>query len=212
MSDMHGSERLREVWDRYASRYDRDIGFVERLQFGGGRAWVCEQASGEVLEVAVGTGLNFSHYPAGVRLTGIDLSPAMLEIAGVRARELGLDVDLREADAQALPFPEASFDTVVCTLGLCGVPDERATLAEMHRVLRPGGTLLLLDHVGSHHGVLRFGQRLLEKITVRMIGDYQTRRPLPLLAPAGFEVTRSERRKLGMVERVAAVKRPGPAG
>ncbi|ONF74399.1 class I SAM-dependent methyltransferase [Amycolatopsis keratiniphila] len=202
---------LRRRWDRYAGRYDRDIGVMERLQFAGGREWVCGQARGEVLEVAVGTGLNFPCYPAGVRLTGVDLSPAMLELAGVRARKLGLEVDLREADAQALPFPEASFDTVVCTLGLCGVPDERVAVAEMHRVLRPGGMLLLLDHVGSHHRVLRFGQWLLEKFTVRMIGDYQTRRPLPLLAPAGFEVTRSERRKLGTVERVAAVKCPGPA-
>jgi len=172
---------------------------------------VCEQASGDVLDVAVGTGLNFPYYPAGVRLTGVDLSPGMLEIARRRAEELGLDVDLREADAQALPFRKESFDTVVCTLGLCGVPDERVAVAEMHRVLRPGGMVLLLDHVGSHHGVLRLGQWMLEKFTVRMIGDYQTRRPLPLLAPAGFEVTRSERRKLGTVERVTAVKRLGPA-
>lgn len=143
-------------------------------------------------------------------MTGIDLSPAMVEIARTRARELGLDADLREGDAQALPFPDASFDTVVCTLGLCGVPDERAAIAEMHRVLRPGGTVLLLDHVGSHHAVVRFGQRLLERLTVAMIGDYQTRRPLPLLERAGFELTRSERRKLGTVERVAALKRPAP--
>jgi ubiquinone/menaquinone biosynthesis C-methylase UbiE len=200
-------QELRRRWDRYSGRYDRDIGFMERLQFAGGREWVCEQASGDVLEVAVGTGRNFAHYPADARLAGIDLSPAMLEIARTRARDLGVEVELREGDAQALPFPDASFDTVVCTLGLCGVPDERAAIAEAHRVLRPGGKLLLLDHVGSHHSLIRFGQRLLEKVTVRMLGDYQTRRPLPLLDAEGFDVTRSERLKLGTVERVAAVKR-----
>jgi ubiquinone/menaquinone biosynthesis C-methylase UbiE len=200
-------QELRLRWDRYSGRYDRDIGFMERLQFAGGREWVCEQASGDVLEVAVGTGRNFAHYPADARLTGIDLSPAMLEIARTRARDLGVEVELREGDAQALPFPDASFDTVVCTLGLCGVPDERAAIAEAHRVLRPGGKLLLLDHIGSHHSLIRLGQRLLEKVTVRMLGDYQTRRPLPLLDAAGFDVTQSERRKLGTVERVAAVKR-----
>jgi SAM-dependent methyltransferase len=65
-----------------------------------------------------------------------------------------------KADAQALPFPVASFDTVVCTLGLCGFPGERAAITEMYRALR--GSLLLLDHVGSHHTLIRLGQRLLE--------------------------------------------------
>lgn len=206
MSDKQGSERLRDVWDRYASRYDRDMGFVERLQFGGGREWVCSQAVGDVLEVAIGAGRNLPHYPAGVTLTGLDFSPAMLDIARTRAVELGRDVELCEGDAQALPFPDASFGTVVCTLGLCGVPDDRVAIGEMHRVLRPGGTLLLLDHIGSHHKIVHFGQSLLEKVSLRMCGDYQTRRPLPLVEQAGFVVRRQERLKFGTVERVAAVK------
>lgn len=201
-------EGLRGKWDRYAGRYDRDIGLVEKVQFGGGREWVCSQASGEVLEVAIGTGLNLSHYPTGIRLTGVDFSPAMLARARDRAARLDRDVTLLEGDAQALPFPDAAFDTVVCTLGLCGVPDERAAIDEMHRVLRPGGLLLLLDHVGSHHRLIHFGQRLLERLSVRMLGDYQTRRPLPLVEQAGFTVRRRERLKLGTVERVAAVKEP----
>ncbi|WP_439659511.1 class I SAM-dependent methyltransferase [Lentzea sp. HUAS TT2] len=206
MSKKLDTEGLREVWDRYAPRYDRDIGFFERLQFSGGREWVCAQATGEVLEVAIGTGLNLPHYPADVRITGLDLSPAMLGIARTRAAELGSEVELHEGDAQALPFADESFDTVVCTLGLCGVPDEREAIAEMYRVLRPGGKLLLLDHIGSHHRIVHFGQSLMEKLSVRMCGDYQTRRPLPLVEQAGFVVQRQERLKLGMVERVAAVK------
>ncbi len=203
----NGDRRLRQ-WEKYAPRYDRDIGFFERHQFGGGREWVCSQAEGEVLEVAIGTGRNLPFYPDDVRLTGIDFSPAMLDIARTRAAELGRAVRLQEADAQALPFPDGSFDTVVCTLGLCGVPDDWAAIGEMWRVLRPGGGLLLLDHVGSHHRLIRFGQWLLELFMVPMIGDYQTRRPLPLVERAGFVVTRQERLKAGTVERVAAVK-PG---
>jgi ubiquinone/menaquinone biosynthesis C-methylase UbiE len=199
-------EHLRAKWDKYAAQYDRGIAFFERLQLGGGREWVCAQARGEVLEVAVGTGLNLTFYPAEVRLTGIDLSPGMLAIARKRAAELGRDVVLREGDAEHLPFEDAAFDTVVCTLGLCGFPDDRAAIAEMHRVLRPGGMLLLLDHIGSHHKLIHFGQRLLEKLTVRTIGDYQTRRPLPLVEQARFVVRRSERLKAGTVERLAAIK------
>ena len=209
---MGEDDRVRRLWDRYASRYDRDMGFFERLQFGGGREWVCRQATGEVLEVAVGTGRNLAFYPDDVRVTGIDFSPAMLEVARRHAAELGRQVALREADAQALPFPDASFDTVVCTLGLCGFPDERVAIAEMYRVLRPGGTLLLLDHIGSHHKLIRLGQRLLEKLTVRMLGDYQTRRPLPLVEQAGFVVQRRERLKAGTVERLTACKPTGIDG
>jgi ubiquinone/menaquinone biosynthesis C-methylase UbiE len=199
-------EVLRSKWEKYAPRYDRDIRFFERVQFGGGRQWVCSQADGDVLEVAVGTGRNLSFYPDTVRLTGIDFSSAMLDIARARAAELGREIELLEGDAQALPFADASFDTVVCTLGLCGFPDDRAAIAEAYRVLRPQGTLLLLDHVRSHHKLIYLGQRLLETLTLRMLGDYQTRRPLPLVQEAGFIVQRQMRLKAGTVERVAAVK------
>jgi ubiquinone/menaquinone biosynthesis C-methylase UbiE len=206
--------RARRVWDAFAPRYDGSMRFLERVQFGGGRQWVCSRACGVVLEVAVGTGLNLPYYPAGVRLTGVDLSPAMLAVAGDRATRLGVEVALLEADAQALPFPDASFDTVVCTLSLCAVPDERAAIAEMWRVLRPGGRLLLLDHIGSHWWPVWAVQRLFEAFTVRAAGEYQTRRPLPLVLSAGFVVEETRRLKAGTVERVAAVKpaaarRPG---
>jgi hypothetical protein len=76
----------------------------------------------------------------------------------------------------------------------------------MHRVLRPGGRLILLDHVASGNPVVHAGQWLLEKLTLRMTGDCQARRPLALLPAAGFAVEHSERRKAGIVERVTAVK------
>src|SRR5918997_5793470 len=127
------TERLKRHWDREAPTYDRRMGFFERVLFGDGREWVCSRAFGEVLEVAVGTGRNFTFYPQGVRLSAIDLSPAMLEIARKRAEVLGLDADLKEGDAQQLPFADASFDTVVCTLSLCTIPDDRRAIAEMKR-------------------------------------------------------------------------------
>jgi ubiquinone/menaquinone biosynthesis C-methylase UbiE len=99
------TERVRRIYDESAGKYDRQIGFCERLLFGGGREWVCSQARGEVLEVAIGTGRNLPFYPKEVSLTGVDRSPEMLEIALVRARELGVEADLHVSDAQALPFP-----------------------------------------------------------------------------------------------------------
>jgi ubiquinone/menaquinone biosynthesis C-methylase UbiE len=132
------TERVRRLWDKLAPKYDRVIRFPERMLFQGGREWVCSQARGDVLEIAVGTGLNLPHYPSDVRLIGIDLSPQMLEVARQRAGELNREVDLRVGDTKHLEFPDRSFDTVVCTLSLCSIPDDRIAVAEIQRVLRPG--------------------------------------------------------------------------
>jgi ubiquinone/menaquinone biosynthesis C-methylase UbiE len=125
------------------------VGYFERLLFAGGREWVAAQATGEVLEVAIGTDRNLPFYPPEVTLTGIDLSPAMLDLARKRAAKLDRKATLLEGDAYTLPLPDESFDTIVCTLGLCSIPDHRAAIIEMHRVLRPGGQLLLLDRVAA---------------------------------------------------------------
>lgn len=132
------TERVRRIQDRGAAHYDRQISVFERVLFGDGRRWVCEQARGRVLELAVGTARNLPYYPADAALTGIELSPEMLAIGRRRAERLGRRVDLRLGDAQVLEFADESFDTVVCTLGLCTIPDPRA-VAEARRVCgRPG--------------------------------------------------------------------------
>ena len=206
MSVTDANERTRRLWDQYAPKYERQIARSERLLFPDGRAWACSQASGDVLEVAIGTGLNLPRYPAGITLTGIDLSPAMLAIARDRARALGMAVSLREASADALPFPDASFDTVVCVVSLCNIPDDKAAITEMFRVLRPGGRLVLLDHVASDRRWVLAVERLLEPLSLRMNGDYLTRRPLPLVEAAGFAIADSQRSKTGIIERLTAIK------
>jgi SAM-dependent methyltransferase len=200
-------ERTRRIWDRYAGRYDRQIRRCERVLIPGGREWACSQASGDVLEVAVGTGRNLPYYgPAVTSLTGIDLSPAMVARALDRARELGRDADLTVGNAQRLNLGDASFDTVVCTISLCNIPDDRAAIAEMYRVLRPGGRLVLIDHVASDRWWALILQKLLEQVTRRVNGDYQTRRPLPLVEAHGFMVSHNQRSRIGTVERVVATK------
>jgi ubiquinone/menaquinone biosynthesis C-methylase UbiE len=200
------SERLRRYWDKHARSYDRQMAFFERVLFGDGRQWICSQAAGDVLEVAIGTGRNLPLYPNGIRLTGVDFSPQMLQLTQRRAQELGRPVDLRLGDAQALDLPDAAFDTVVCTLSLCAIPDERRAIAEMKRVLRPGGRLLLLDHIAAGPRLARVIQWLLERITVPLGGEHLRRRPLLLVQAEGFQVERRERSKLGIVERLAARK------
>jgi ubiquinone/menaquinone biosynthesis C-methylase UbiE len=197
---------LRAHYDRAAASYDKRLRFVDRTLFAGGREWVCAQAHGDVLEIAIGTGLNLPHYPADATLTGIDLSPAMLALAEQRARELERAVTLQLADAQALPFADAGFDTVVSTLSLCTIPDERAAIAEVLRVLRPGGHFLLLEHVRSPHRIVRLGQRAAEQLTLRLEGDHQLREPCEQLKSVGFAIEQIEATRWGIVERVAARK------
>ncbi|MDG4820851.1 methyltransferase domain-containing protein [Asanoa sp. WMMD1127] len=206
MSGESATARQRRIWDKAAPSYDRQIAVFEKIWFGGGRQWLGERARGRVLEVAVGTGGNLPYYPADVTLTGIELSPEMLARARQRATDLGRAADLREGDAQDLPFPDASFDTVVCGLGLCTIPVPRRAIGEMWRVLTPGGRLLLLDHVVSTSRPLYAAQWLVERLTIRSAGEHLTRRQLPLVEAAGFEVVETERLKAGTVERVHAVK------
>ena len=204
------TDKQRRVWDRYAPSYDRQIAFFERLQFGGGREWLGARVRGRVLEVAIGTGRSLPFYPADTRVTGVDLSPEMLAIARNRAAEEGRAVELMEGDAERLPVADASFDTVLCALSLCSIPEPAAAIAEMRRALVPGGRLLLLDHIASTWPPIRAAQWLLERVTIRTAGEHFTRRQLPLVKAAGFDVVETERLKAGTVERIHAVA-PGPS-
>lgn len=198
--------RWNRYWDGKSQNYDREMQFLDRKLFGDSRAWACGQATGDTLEVAVGTGLNLPLYPEGVTLTGIDLSDGMLAIARGRAERLGHPVTLRRADAHDLPFDADSFDTVVCTLGLCAIPDDGKALREMARVIRPGGRLILLDHIASSSRAVRGLQWLAERVTVPMAGEHFLRRPLDKIGGLGLAVEHRERFKLGLVERLVARK------
>ena len=195
-------QRLRRYWDKHASSYDRQMLFFDRHVFAHSREWVCSRAAGSVLEVAIGTGLNLPHYPAGVQLTGVDHSPAMLGIARQRAGQLGRAVDLRQGDAQVLEFPAATFDAVVCTFSLCAIPDDRKAVAEMARVLRPGGLLLLADHVEASPWPVRAAQALIELASVPAGGEHFRRRPIRHVQALAFTVEEHDRFALGIVERL----------
>ena len=206
MSQQKETERVREIFDASAAEYDRAIAFSERLFFGDGRAWACSQAHGQVLEIAIGTGRNLPFYPANVQITGIEISPAMLKIASQRAQSLGRQVELVGGDAQVLPFPDQHFDSVVCTISLCSIPDERQAIAEVWRVLRPGGYFIALEHVRSPNPIIRGRERLLEPLAVRTQADHLLREPVETVQEAGFSIEYLKRLKLGIVERLIARK------
>ena len=203
-----GNERRRRQYADEATRYDAAADRTERWLFGAEhRGWVCQRARGLTLEVAVGTGLNLALYPPDVRLVGLDLTPEMMRFAIDRASELERTVAWCEGDAQVLPFRDGTFDTVVATYAMCSVPDLPLTIREMHRVLVPGGRLLLLDHVRSSVAPFRWLQRALELMPSRNPEEL-TRRPLEDVEAAGFDVNERGRFRAGIVERLSAVKSP----
>jgi ubiquinone/menaquinone biosynthesis C-methylase UbiE len=200
------NERLRRFYDRSAGEYDRWMRFYDSIMLGDARRRLCSRASGRTLELAIGTGLNLPFYPDGVRLTGVDLSPAMLAVARQRSRKLGIDAQLLVGDAHALDFPDDTFDTVISTLFFSSVPDPRQAAAEVLRVLKPGGRLLLLDHVRSPIMPVRLVERLLDPPLRRFSGCNLMRDPLDYLGEVGFVVDRCDRFRWGIVVEVVARK------
>jgi ubiquinone/menaquinone biosynthesis C-methylase UbiE len=202
------TDKLRRSWAKQAPRYDKQIGFFERRVFGRShRPWACSRASDDVLEVAIGTALNLPYYSQDVRLVGLDLSAEMLDIAHDRAHDLGRQVELREGDAHNLSFPDASFDTVVCTYSLCNIPDPQLAVSEMRRVLRPAGKLILVDHIRSRVKPIFWLQNAFEFITARLEGEHMTRRPAEYVEAARFDIVERERLgPAGVIERLVALK------
>ncbi len=201
------TERIRRFYDASAGAYDGWLGTYERwMGLAEARRKLLARASGRTLELAVGTGANLVHYPPGVQLTGIDLSPAMLAAARQRADHLGIAVELRLGDAHRLDLPDDAFDTAVTTLSMSTIPSCRQAATELRRVLKPNGVLLLLDHVRSPIAPVRWMERMIEPLTMKRWGFSLMRDPLDFLEEVGFRVEHCERARLGILESVIARK------
>jgi SAM-dependent methyltransferase len=173
------------LWGRvFAAVYDRTVARAERAGIADARRKLLSGTRGRILEVGAGTGLNVEHYPAGSDVTYTEPDPHMAK----RLRARGVDVV--EVGAEALPFADESFDTVVSTLVLCTVPDVPASLREIRRVLAPGGRLLFLEHVRAAPGSkLERWQDRLHGPWHALAGGCNCNRDLPAsLAAAGFSI------------------------
>jgi ubiquinone/menaquinone biosynthesis C-methylase UbiE len=160
-------------------------------------------ARGRVLEIGVGTGLSFSHYPPVEELVAVDPSEPMLQRARERAAGIARKVTLVEAPAEALPFEDDAFDTVVSLAVLCTVDDQARALSEIRRVLRPGGRLVFLEHVRSADPKLASWQDRLERPWGWFAGGcHPNRRTLEAIEAAGFDVIALEHEDLPEIPRL----------
>ena len=155
------------------------------------RSAVVPLAQGDVFELGCGGGINHTFYDAGAisSYAGIDPHEGLLAGAREAARAKGWAADIRAGRGEAIPFADASFDCTVCTFTLCSVDDPQAVMHEMRRVLRPGGTLLFLEHGRAPDAPVRRWQERIEPVWKRLAGGCHLTRPITsALAGAGFAV------------------------
>lgn len=208
--DLQATETTRRRYQRIAPVYDFMEALVEhRYLDWRQRLWSLVKEN-SILEVGVGTGKNMPFYPAGVSITGIDLTPGMLERARNRLQIMGLqdNVTLQLGDVQALDFPDASFDTAVAAFVFCSVPDPVLGLREMKRVIKPGGHVVLLEHMRSPNPVVAALMDLFNPLVVRMMGANINRRTVENVQKAGLELEQVEDLGMGGVFKLIVARAP----
>jgi SAM-dependent methyltransferase len=186
--DDHEAGPTRSGHPVFAALYDRVGASAERRWMGARRRRLLAGARGAVLEIGGGTEANLAHYPDVDRVTIAEPDPFMRSRIGPKLEGARVPVEVSAAGAEALPFPDGSFDTVVSTLVLCTVPDQAAALDEVRRILRPGGRLLFIEHVRAAGSMARWQDRL-EPLWRRLFGGcHPNRDTVAAIEDAGFEI------------------------
>ncbi len=202
-------EEIQSVYADYADCLHR-MERVDRLLTGRARRRQFGDVDGRVLDVACGTGTNFRYLPADIDLVGIDISDEMLAKARRTLDDLGRDGDLRQMDAQALEFPDDSFDVVVSALSTCTFPDPSAALREMERVCASDGEIRLLEHGLSDVGPIARYQEWRSEAHYEKMGCRWTQEPLEVVDVADLTVTAARSGPLGIL--TAMTVAPGGDG
>jgi ubiquinone/menaquinone biosynthesis C-methylase UbiE len=189
-----GLNRIRGLYDKDPDAYHRAMSsrFMDWM-LGDRRRKVGETVRGLVLDVGFGTGLSLPHYPADVRVVGIDVSSKMLEVGRRLAREHGRQADVAVMDAEHLALPDHVFDSVAFNLCLCTIPDPEAAIREGVRVARPGAAMVFLEHVRSHLLPVALIEEAVNPVMVAWQSDHFNRRTVEMVRRSGVEVLSVDR-------------------
>jgi phosphatidylethanolamine/phosphatidyl-N-methylethanolamine N-methyltransferase len=198
---------IRKRYDRIAPYFEGMEAVMEGLFFRSWRKKLWAKVEGHhILEVGVGTGKNFDYYPKDARITAIDFSEQMLKQAVHKRDRKNVKVDLELMDVQSLCFADNSFDTVICSFVFCSVPSAVKGLKEVYRVCKPGGQVLLLEHVVSSNPVLAGVMNLLNPVVVRLVGANINRNTVKNVKACAFTSVHVDDRSSHLIKLIEARK------
>ena len=194
-------------WDKLAPRFDTMASAGAEKRWGPFKSTLFSEMEGKVLFLALGTGLDIPHFPKGLNITALDISPVMIEHAQERIADYDGTIETHVMDVHDMPFPDDSFDMVVTSCTFCSVPRPIEGLKALHRVLKPGGKLLMFEHTGSRWYPFRYMMNLMTLIT-RKLGPDMNRPTVANVRAAGYRVTEVRNVFLDVVKTIKAVKEP----
>ena len=198
---------IKQRYDRLAPYFDGLEAVMEGLFFKSWRKQLWAKVDGHhILEVGVGTGKNFDYYPAGARITAIDFSQKMLEQATHKKVRKSISVDLNLMDVQSLCYADNSFDTVIGSFVFCSVPLPRKGLKELCRVCKPGGQVLLLEHVLSSKPVIAKAMNFINPAVVALAGANINRDTVKNVKACGFASVRVDEHSGDIIKLIEARK------
>ncbi|WP_458413332.1 class I SAM-dependent methyltransferase [Schinkia sp. CFF1] len=178
----------------FAKYYDKAMAPLEKKYIMEWRKKLLDQATGKVLEIGGGTGINFPLYKKCEEVTTIEPNPLMIEKALIRQQQASVPIQIIKNKAEHLPFPNCHFDTIVITLVLCSVDNMEQVIQECKRVLKPGGKLLVLEHIKMEQPFLAGLQDVLTPVWKHIAdGCHLNRNPEVIIKECGFEIISSEK-------------------
>lgn len=192
-------------WDSAASLYDMSGSFGPERRWKPHKQRLFSAMQGKILFLAVGTGLDIACFPPGQDITGIDISPKMLEKAKPRVESYSGDMTIKQMDVHAMDFPDGSFDQIYTSCTFCSVPDPVRGLEGLHRVLKPGGELRMFEHTGSKQFPFRQMLDFMNPVC-KALGPEINRDTVSNVSEAGFEVTKVTNVYLDVVKTIEAQK------
>ncbi len=201
------SAAIQKRYNRIAPYFEGLEAVMEGLVFKAWRKKCWEKAQGNhILEVGVGTGKNFDYYPADARITAIDFSKEMLKRATQKQNRKNIAVELDLMDVQSLYFADNSFDTVIATFVFCSVPLPLKGLKELYRVCRPGGQVVLLEHVLSSKPALAKLMNFMNPLVLASVGANINRNTLKNVQACAFSSVHVDERSGDIIKLIVAKK------
>lgn len=200
--------KKREIYDNLAQHYDRSMSFAERRWLSKWRHKYLSKLKGNIIEIGVGTGQSIRYYNPSAQVIGIDSSTQMLKIANKKLVESGRNnIILKRMNSEHLKFPDNQFDCAVTFLIFCSVSNPEKTMSEIHRVLKPEGKGIFVEHVLSDNKLAAFSQKVMNPATKFLISDDIARNTRKDLKDAGFRIVSEKNLLLGDVVRVFVVRK-----